>query len=88
MKVAADAEAYAKAAVLEADNALAQKLETELEIQKVWADAYSRRNVPQYVFGTSGGATPTGSDEEARLLEQLLTMEYAKRLEYDRSLAD
>ncbi len=88
VKVAADAEAYAKAAVLEADNALAQKLETELEIQKVWADAYSRRNVPQYVFGTSGGSTPTGSDEEARLLEQLLTMEYAKRLEYDRSLAD
>lgn len=86
VKVAADAEAYAKAAVLEADNALAQKLDAELAIQKVWADAYAKRNVPQYVFGASGDGTPTGSDSEARILEQLLTMEYAKRLEYDRSL--
>ncbi len=86
VKVAAEAEAYAKAAVLEADNALAQKLDVELAIQRVWAEAYAKRNVPQYVFGASGDGTPTGSDSEARLLEQLLTMEYAKRLEYDRSL--
>lgn len=88
VKVAADAEAFAKAAVLEADNALAQKLETELAIQRVWAEAYAKRNVPQYVFGASGGdgGVPTGNDQEARLLQQMLTMEYAKRLEYDRSL--
>lgn len=85
VKVAADAEAYAKAAVLEADNALAQKLDAEIEIQKVWADAYSTRKVPQYVFGATEG-TPTGNDQEAQLLQQLLTMEYAKRLEYDRSI--
>lgn len=88
VKVAADAEAYAKAAVLEADNALAQKLEAEIAIQQVWADAYAKRNVPQYVFGSGGGeSTPTGSDQEAQLLQNLLTMEYAKRLEYDRTLA-
>lgn len=88
VKVAADAEAYAKAAVLEADNALAQKLQAEVDIQTVWAEAYARRNVPQYVMGAGAGdgATPTGGDQEAKLLQQILTLEYAKRLDYDRSL--
>jgi len=86
VKVAADAEAYAKAAVLEADNALAQKLDAEIEIQRVWADAYAKRNVPQVVFGASDSDTPTGSDRETQLLQQLLSMEYAKRLDYDRTL--
>jgi regulator of protease activity HflC (stomatin/prohibitin superfamily) len=87
VKVAADAEAYAKAAVLDADNALAQKLDAEIRIQKVWADAYAKRNVPMYVFGSNESGTPTGSDSEAQLLQQLLTMEYAKRLDYDRNLS-
>jgi len=86
VKVAADAEAYAKAAVLEADNALAQKLDAEIEIQRVWADAYAKRNVPQYVFGASDSDTPTGSDRETQLLQKLLSMEYSKRLDYDRTL--
>jgi len=86
VKVAADAEAYAKAAVLEADNALAQKLDAEIEIQRVWAGAYAKRNVPQYVFGASDSDTPTGSDRETQFLQQLLSMEYAKRLDYDRTL--
>ena len=41
IKVAADTEAYAKAAVLEADNALAQKLDAEIRTQHVWAKAYA-----------------------------------------------
>lgn len=86
VKVAADAEADAKAAVLEADNALAQKLEAEISIQRVWADAYAKRNVPTYVFGAGDGDTPTGGDQEAQLLQQLLAMEYAKRLDYDRAI--
>ena len=74
--------------MLEADNALAQKLDAEINIQKVWADAYAKRNVPMYVFGSGTGntAAPTGSDSEAQLLQQLLNMEYAKRLDYDRTL--
>ena len=86
VKVAADAEAYAKAAVLEADNALAQKLEAEISIQRVWAEAYAKRNVPTYVFGAGDGDTPTGGDQEAQLLQQLLAMEYAKRLDYDHAI--
>jgi hypothetical protein len=43
VKVAADTDAHAEAAVLEIDNALAQKLEAEISIQRVWADAYAKR---------------------------------------------
>lgn len=83
----ADAEAYQKRVILQADNALAQKLEAETEIQKIWADAFAKRNVPQYVFGgTAGGGTPTGSDSEARMFMQLLTLDAAKRLNYDRDV--
>ena len=84
VKVSAGAEAYAKAAVLEADNALAQKPEAEILIQSVWAEAHAKRNMPTYVFGAGNGDTPTGGDQEAQLLQQLLAMEYAKRLDYDR----
>ena len=83
VKVAADVEAYAKAAVLEADNALVQKLEAEISIQRVWAEAYAKRNLPTYVFGAGDGDTPTGGDQEAQLLQQLLAMEYA---DYDRAI--
>ncbi len=89
VRVAADAEAYAKTQILQADNALAQKLEAEIEIQKLWADAFAQRNVPQYVFGGGGGdgtGAPVGSDRETLVLNQLLTMEYAKRLDYDRAV--
>ena len=88
-RVAAEAEAYAKEKILEADNALAQKLEAEIRIQELWAAAYAQRRVPQYVFGGGGsaaGGPPMGADSESRLLQQLLTMEYAKRLDYNRTL--
>ena len=50
------------------------------------AEAYAKRNVPTYVFGAGDGDTPTGGDQEAQLLQQLLAMEYAKRLDYDRAI--
>lgn len=52
VRVAADAEAYKKAKILSADNALAQKLEAEIQIQRVWAEACANRKVPQYVLGS------------------------------------
>lgn len=87
VKVAAEAEAYKKERILSADNALAQKLDAEIEIQRIWADAFAKRSVPQTVFGASGG-TPTGSDMEVKNFMQLLTLEAANRLNYERSLAD
>jgi regulator of protease activity HflC (stomatin/prohibitin superfamily) len=58
----------------------------EISIQRVWAEAYAKRNVPTYIFGAGDGDTPTGGDQEAQLLQQLLAMEYAKRLDYDRAI--
>lgn len=81
----ADAEAYQKRVILQADNALAQKLDAEIAIQKIWAEAFAKRNVPQYVFG-SGSGTPSGSDSETRAFMQLLTLDAAKRLSYDRDV--
>ena len=87
VRVAADAEAYAKRQILEADNALAQKLDAEVEIQRLWAEAFSTRRVPTYVFGSSSdGGAPVGSDDEAQRLFQILTLQAAERLDYDRSI--
>lgn len=71
--------------ILEADNALAQKLEAEIEIQKLWADAFAKRQVPTNVFGSNGN-TPTGSDSETKAFMQMLTLDAAKRLSYDRDI--
>ena len=65
---------------------MAQKLDAEIRIQRVWAEAYAKRNVPTYVFGAWDGDTPTGGDQEAQLLQQLLAMEYAKLLDYYRAI--
>ena len=87
VKVAADAEAYRKERILSADNALAQKLDAEIEIQRIWAEAFAKRAVPQNVFGGgTNGETPTGSDMEVKHFMQLLTLEAAERLNYDRNV--
>ncbi|MCB1956489.1 MAG: hypothetical protein KDG55_12480, partial [Rhodocyclaceae bacterium] len=83
----ADAEAYTKREILKADNALAQKLDAEIEIQRLWADAFARRAVPTNVFGGGAGGTPTGSDAEVRAFMQMLTLDAAKRLAYDRDVS-
>ncbi|MEO3865667.1 SPFH domain-containing protein [Rheinheimera fenheensis] len=85
LRTLAEAEAYQKKVILEADNALAQKLDAEIQIQRIWAESFAKRAVPQYVFGANGN-TPTGSDSEARMFMQMLTMDAAKRLSYDRDL--
>lgn len=89
VKVAADAEAYQKEAVLSADNALAQKLAAEIEIQRTWSEALAKRNVPGTVFNMGGGTgdgPSIGSDLEFRAFMQMLTMDAAKRLNYTRDI--
>ena len=84
----ADAEAYQKQVILEADNALAQKLEAEIKIQQLWAEAYAKRAVPTNVFGSGGseGGAPVGNDYETKAFMQLLTLDAAKRLNYERDM--
>lgn len=88
-KVTADADAYQREQLLEADNALQMKVDAEIAIQKVWADAYAQRRVPQIVMGASEkDGVPVGSDSEVQQLLKLLTADTAKRLSYNRSITN
>ncbi|MGY0216421.1 SPFH domain-containing protein [Endozoicomonadaceae bacterium StTr2] len=82
----ADAEAYQKKVILQADNALAQKLDAEVQIQKLWAEAYAKRKVPTNVFGGGGDGAPVGNDYETKTFMQMLTLDAAKRLSYEREV--
>jgi SPFH domain / Band 7 family len=62
IKELADANAYAKQRIMQADGALEMKLNAQVEVQKVWADAFSKYTgaiVPQ--FQTGGGPTTNGA---------------------------
>lgn len=62
IKELADAEAYKRKAVMIADGALEMKLKAQVEVQKVWAEAFSKYTgnvVPMYQMG--GSNTPTGN---------------------------
>jgi hypothetical protein len=61
VQVGADAAAYEKRVILEADGALAQKLAAWTEAQKVWADAASKINVPSTVIAGGNGSGNSGS---------------------------
>src|SRR5688572_4543386 len=59
IKELADAQAYARQRIMKADGALEMKLKAQVEVQKVWADAFSKYTgaiVPQF---QTGGGTPT-----------------------------
>lgn len=62
IKELADANAYARQRIMQADGALEMKLKAQVEVQKVWADAFSKYTgaiVPQ--FQTGGGPTTNGA---------------------------
>ncbi|PKF60817.1 hypothetical protein CW745_13160 [Psychromonas sp. psych-6C06] len=88
IRTLSDAEAYKKKVILQADNALAQKLDAEIQIQKIWAEAFAVRKVPTTVFGGGGSSsTPVGSDAEVKAFMQMLTLDAAKRLNYNREMS-
>jgi regulator of protease activity HflC (stomatin/prohibitin superfamily) len=84
--VAADAEAYAKEAILLADGALAQKLAAWTEAQKVWADAASKINVPATVIGGEGGTAGNALGTVDTFM-QMLMVKTAKDLQVDPTIA-
>ena len=62
IKELADAEAYSKSRIMQADGALEMKLKAQVEVQRVWADAFSKYTgsvVPQ--FQTGGGPATNGA---------------------------
>ncbi|MFQ3576272.1 MAG: SPFH domain-containing protein [Cytophagales bacterium] len=83
IKELADAEAYAKARVMQADGALEKKLAAYTEVQKYWAEAFSKYQgqvTPTYVMG--GGAT-SGSYNAAQQFMELMNMKTARDLNLD-----
>lgn len=87
-QVSADAAAYEKKAIIEADNALQQKLEAYVTAQKYWAEAFSKRAVPQQVFGVGGSGGSAGSDGDIQDFLNLMTMRAARDLSVDPSIAN
>src|SRR6185295_5522124 len=58
IKEMADAQAYARSRIMQADGALEMKLNAQVEVQKAWADAFSKYTgsiVPQFQTGAGGG---------------------------------
>jgi hypothetical protein len=83
--VAADAEAYAKEAILMADGALAQKLDAWVEAQRVWAAAAADLQVPSTVIG--GSSEGVNSVNSAQTLMDMLMVNTAKQLSLDPTIA-
>jgi len=57
IKELADAQAYSRSRIMQADGALEMKLKAQVEVQKVWAEAFSKYTgaiVPQFQTGTNG----------------------------------
>jgi regulator of protease activity HflC (stomatin/prohibitin superfamily) len=76
-----EGEATRKRLVMSADGALEKKLGAWVEAQKVWAEAYSKRNVPTTVLGGGGGSGH--GDADVQSLIKLLTVKTAKDLSLD-----
>jgi hypothetical protein len=78
-------EAERKKLVLAADNALTQKLEAYVAVQGKWAEAFATRKVPTVVMAGKEGAA--GGDSDAQVLMSLLTVQSAKQLALDMTVA-
>lgn len=78
VKVTADAEAYAKNAVIEADGALDKKLATFERIHEYWAAAAKAAPVPSIVMGGTGGSS--GRNDEVTSFMDILKTKAAKDL--------
>lgn len=72
-------EAEARKMIMAADGALEKKLEAYVQVQKVWADAYTKqRPTPDITIGGGGGEAGA-----AQTLMDLLTIKTAKDLSLD-----
>lgn len=80
IKILADADAYAKQRVIQADGALTQKLEAYVLVQQAWAEAAKNSNwVPTYQMG---GAGSSGASNVSNMVD-LMTTKLAKDLNLD-----
>lgn len=82
-KTLADAEAYAKHAVIEADGALDKKLAALVQINETWANAAANAPVPGVMLGGSGADGSTSRQSEIGQLMQVMAVQAAKQLQVD-----
>jgi regulator of protease activity HflC (stomatin/prohibitin superfamily) len=82
-KITADAEAYARKAVIEADGALQPKLDALIAINKVWAEAAAQAPVPGVMMGGAGGAASASRQDEIGQLMGILATKAARDLSLD-----
>ena len=80
-QVLADAAAYEKRVVLEADGALSQKLDAWVSAQKVWADAAAQINVPTTVFASGGNGSEGSALNTIEGFMNIMMMNAAKDLQ-------
>jgi regulator of protease activity HflC (stomatin/prohibitin superfamily) len=87
-RVTAEAAAYEKEVILEADGALQQKLDALVQINRSWADAASKINVPATVFasGGAGGAISGNALGTVEGFMNIMTMKAAKDLQVDTTI--
>ena len=88
-KVAADATAYEKSAILLADNALQIKVDAIVEMNRDNAAAFAARKVPHTVFtgGGADGQVPTGNDMGPANFMNIMMMKAARDLDVNLSVA-
>ncbi|MCO2180346.1 membrane protease subunit, stomatin/prohibitin, partial [Pseudomonas aeruginosa] len=72
-KITADAEAYAREAVIKADGALQPKLDALIAINKVWAEAAAQAPVPSVMMGAGANGAASRQDEIGQLMGVLAT---------------
>ena len=83
-RVAADAEAYEKAELLAADNALAIKVKAIVQMNKDAMDAFAKRNVPSNVIYTGGAeAGALGANDEIANIAATQMMKNLRALDLD-----
>lgn len=84
-KELADAEAYAKKALITADGALKQKLDAWVETNKAWADAASKAPVPGIMMGAAGSSGGGAGSRQADLNDymQIIAAKSLKDLSLD-----
>ena len=87
VQVTADAEAYAKRAILEADGALQAKLEAWVQAQGYWADAAGKINVPATVFSGGGAGTEGDALGTVEQFMNMMMMKTARDLQVDPTIA-
>jgi len=53
------------------------------KVSRVWAEAFSKRNVPQYVLGGSGSGKGDSIGNDAQVTQQMINAMLIKQLAID-----